>query len=125
MANSLGPVIATPEERDDDPTTDFRDEVSEFIGQHLKGVSTEVETYEACIVTVSKKNIVGAIFQYSGIDMFIVCMYLCTMIVLFHMHVVDVSLLMQYTSTQDPILDRHPSYDNIILGMGLSGIYIL
>ena len=53
IANSFGPVIATPEERDDNTTIKYRDEVSEFIEKHLKNISTEVDIYEACIVTVS------------------------------------------------------------------------
>jgi len=50
----LGPVILSPEARDEDPTTKYRDEVAQFIEHHFKGVSTEVDTYEPCIVTVSQ-----------------------------------------------------------------------
>ncbi len=54
ICNSLGPAIATPEERDKDFMTNYRDQVSEFIREHLKGVSTESKVYEACIITVSR-----------------------------------------------------------------------
>ena len=47
-------MIASPEARDEDSTTKYRDEVAQFIERHFKGVSTEVDTYEPCIVTVSK-----------------------------------------------------------------------
>ena len=48
-----GPIIDHPDNRDTDPTMEYRNKVSAFIKKHFRSVASECGIYEPCICTVS------------------------------------------------------------------------
>ena len=95
-----GPEI-DPDHRDADPTASCVKEVSAFIQTYLKGISTTPSISEMCMYTVRKRGLRHVTVCWNNDSM--------------------LSLDLQMTPDENPVLDRHPSYSNIIIGAAFSG----